>query len=173
MRNTHETRNDCGGAVCDGMRRLAIGNVWLFVIKAGIIIAAAVALLFPGGCAAGRGPAGEVIVGWDVARLPETAGESLNAAAGFLPAPWNYLATGVLGALGIGGVGAAARSSGRHVGWDEREKSERDALALRALAAMHPQQAAGVLGVAVHGGGVGGGGGGHGVVQPAPTGSAA
>lgn len=67
--------------------------------------AAALALA---GCAAGRGPGGEVIIGCSVARLVETPGEALSAAATYLPPPWNFLATGA-GALLLGGAGAAAK----------------------------------------------------------------
>lgn len=79
-------------------------------ILAGIVLVALagvlVGMLVSPGCAAGRGPSGEVIVGFDVAKLPETASESLNAAADFLPPPFNYLAGGIA-TLVLGGGGAA------------------------------------------------------------------
>ena len=86
---------------------------------------AAALLLFVSGCAAGRGPNGEIITGIEVGRLPEQAGEFLGSAASLLPPPWNYAAGGVLALLGIGGPAAAARASAKASG-AERVKSEAD-----------------------------------------------
>lgn len=73
----------------------------------GVACLAAAAL---GGCAAGRGPGGEVIVGLDVAKLPETTGQLLTAASGFLPPPFNLIATAGAGLLVAGGSAMAARA---------------------------------------------------------------
>jgi len=85
------------------------------ILAVGLIgLACVVLALTFGGCAAGRGPAGEIIIGWDVAKLPETAGELANAAAGFLPPPWNLIAGA--GALAL--TGYAAKKKGEDRGWD-------------------------------------------------------
>lgn len=85
----------------------------VFILALSLALTALYAVFAPG-CAAGRGPAGEVIVGWDVAQLPETVGELGQAAAGFLPPPWNYLAGA--GALAL--TGYAAKKRGEDRGWD-------------------------------------------------------
>lgn len=76
-----------------------------------------------GACAAGRGPGGEVIVGLDVAKLPETALEAAHAASGLLPAPWGDLLGYGVTIMGTAGVGAAAvaraRKRGEDVGWEQ------------------------------------------------------
>lgn len=69
-------------------------------------------LLALAGCAAGHGPNGEVIVGWDVATLPETAKEALGAAGQLLPPPWNFVATGLLGLAGTAAATYGAKKSG-------------------------------------------------------------
>ena len=84
------------------------------------------------GCAAGRGPAGEIVVGWDVASLPETAEQSFAALANlWLPG------LGTAGAALAGAVGLAVRNgakrrsaeiraaelAGQNAGWDERERA--------------------------------------------------
>lgn len=69
-------------------------------------------LLALAGCAAGHGPHGEVILGVDLASLPENASEALGAAAQFLPPPWGLVATGVLGLLGTAATTYAAKKSG-------------------------------------------------------------
>lgn len=73
-----------------------------------LVIGSVASVFVIAGCAAGRGPGGEIIVGCSVARLVETPGEALSAATGVLPPPWNFLATGA-GALLLGGTGAAAK----------------------------------------------------------------
>ena len=85
------------------------------------------------GCAAGRGPAGEVIVGIDIAKLPETAGELANAAAGFLPPPWGTLVQLGAGLLfGGGSVAVAAQRSRRRedAAWDEAERRTYERVAI-------------------------------------------
>lgn len=76
-----------------------------------------------GACAAGRGPGGEVIVGFDVAKLPETALEAAHAASGLLPSPWGDLLGYGVTIMGTAGVGAAAvaraRKKGEDVGWEQ------------------------------------------------------
>lgn len=75
-----------------------------------LVLFSAAVLSCSAGCAAGRGPGGEVIVGWDVAKLPETAGELVSAGASFLPPPFNYLVGGI-GTLLVGGGAAGGISS--------------------------------------------------------------
>lgn len=91
--------------------------------KATTIILIAGAALSLGACAAGRGPGGEVIVGLDVAKLPETALEAAHAASGLLPAPWGDLLGYGVTIMGTAGVGAAAvaraRKRGEDVGWEQ------------------------------------------------------
>lgn len=76
-----------------------------------------------GACAAGRGAGGEVIVGFDVAKLPETALEAAHAASGLLPSPWGDLLGYGVTIAGTAGVGAAAvaraRKRGEDVGWEQ------------------------------------------------------
>lgn len=71
------------------------------------------ACLMLAGCAVGRRESdGAIILGFDVAKLPETPQQFLGAASGFLPEPWGSLAVGA-GTLIFGGgaVGAMARRS--------------------------------------------------------------
>lgn len=80
------------------------------------------------GCAAGRGPAGEVVVGFDVAKLPETTGQLVNAASAFLPPPFNYIASGVGALVLAGGAGAASRARYKRdtdKAWDESQQAAR------------------------------------------------
>lgn len=94
------------------------------------------------GCAAGRGPAGEVVVGLDVAKLPETATELAATAAGLIPGPWGKLIeTGVLAV----GAGALAHQRARHVGWDEAEQARRQRERDKLLALSNPAVAASVI----------------------------
>ncbi len=106
-----------------------IGGVLLAGVVLVALVGVLVGVLLSGGCAAGRGPGGEVIVGFDVAKLPETASESLNAAADFLPPPFNYLAGGIA-TLVLGGGGAAiarrrAEQAKREAdaAWDESNRN--------------------------------------------------
>lgn len=74
---------------------------WLF----GLIIMFIVICLLLSGCAAGRGDAGEVVVGFEVGRMVETTNQGLHVAAGFLPPPWNGIAEALLPiATGVGGM---------------------------------------------------------------------
>lgn len=97
------------------------------------------------GCAVGRGPAGEVVLGWDAGQLTDTANAAgaqvATAAAEWLGVPLE-LALGIGAVVGTGGVGGvlvtirkileanrraaearaeAARLEGEKVGWDLRE----------------------------------------------------
>lgn len=84
------------------------------------------------GCAAGRGPAGEVVVGWDVARLPETAEQSIAALANLWLPGLGTAGAALAGAIGIAVRNGAKRRSaeiraaelaGANAGWDERERA--------------------------------------------------
>lgn len=94
----------------------------ILIILCVIIIAALLVLLT--GCAAGRGPAGEIIIGMDVARLPENTTELANAAAGFLPPPWSAIATTAIGLFGAGAAAYGAKKRGEERGWDQREQHQ-------------------------------------------------
>lgn len=97
----------------------ALWPLWL-----GIVALALVAILGPG-CATGRTPDGRPIAGFPLGEpMPEGLGEAAQAAAGFLPPPFNWIAGGVVTALGIGGPVAAAHYRARHTGWDEREADQ-------------------------------------------------
>lgn len=102
-----------------------------FVAFVAIVIGA----LTLSGCAAGRGPNGEVVIGLDVATLPETGnqliGMGLQAATGIPGLGWI-----VSGALGTVGAGAAAvmkyrgdavaerrAKQAEDRGWEERERA--------------------------------------------------
>lgn len=103
--------------------------------------------LFLSGCAAGRGPGGEVVVGFDVAKLPESATQLAATAAGFLPEPWGSIASGVVLSIGAGAAGLLkGRRDGERAGWDEAaaERREREARAL--LAAADPKLATAIVG---------------------------
>ncbi len=76
------------------------------------------------GCAAGKSATGGVVVGFDVASLPETAGEAIGAASEFLPEPWRSLALGSVTLLGGGGLLGYAKKKGQDEGWEEREKHQ-------------------------------------------------
>lgn len=89
-------------------------------------------LLSLAGCAAGTGPGGEVVVGWDVARLPETAEQSAVAIADLLLPGLGTAGAGILGAIGLAvrngakrreAEREAARLAGANDGWDERERA--------------------------------------------------
>lgn len=90
-------------------------------------------LLCIAGCAAGRGPGGEVVVGFDVAKLPETTAQLASHAAGFLPEPFGTIASGLVLSVGSG-IAAHYRGvrAGERKGWDERDEAlrarERDKL---------------------------------------------
>ena len=85
-------------------------------------------LIVLGGCAAGKTATGGVVVGFDVARMPESAGEVANAAATFLPQPWRGLAETAIYVLGgggvVGAVGYAAKKKGEEVGWIDRDQHQ-------------------------------------------------
>lgn len=77
-----------------------------------------------GGCAAGKTATGGVVVGFDVAALPETAGEAISAASEFLPEPWRSIALGGVTLLGGGGLLGYAKKKGEAQGWEERESHQ-------------------------------------------------
>lgn len=84
-----------------------------------------IAIAALGGCAAGRADDGSIITGFKVGSLPESAGEFAQAAAGFLPPPWNLIA-GAGASLLLGGTAtatvAARRARAREdAAWDESE----------------------------------------------------
>lgn len=106
----------------------------------------AVCGLMLAGCAAGRGPGGEVIVGFDVAKLPEGATQLAANAASLLPEPWGTIASGVV--LSVGGVLAGnyrGRRVGERAGWDEAESARRAAERDALLAVSDPAVAARVV----------------------------
>lgn len=84
------------------------------------------------GCAAGRGPAGEVVVGFDVASLPETTNQALGALTDLiLPGGGAAVAT-IAGIVGVAVRNGAKRRQaereaaelrGANSGWDDREKA--------------------------------------------------
>ena len=109
------------------------------------------------GCAAGRDPAGNIIVGWDVASLPETAEQGIGVLANLIiPGGGAAVATlaGVVGVALRNGAKRrqaereAAELRGANAGWNERE-------AAAAIQAPLPRP---VVGVAA----------GAGVVDPVP-----
>lgn len=95
----------------------------------------AVCIMFLGvlyGCAAGRGPNGEVVVGWDVASLPETAEQSVGAVLDLILPGAGVAGAGIIGAVGVAvrngakrreAEREAARLAGANIGWDERERA--------------------------------------------------
>lgn len=99
------------------------------------LVLIAVCLMFLGvlyGCAAGRGPAGEIVVGWDVASLPETANESIAAIADLVVPGLGLAGAGIIAPIAIAIRNGAARRraevqaatlAGQNAGWDEREKA--------------------------------------------------
>ena len=111
------------------------------------VCSAAACLLFASGCAAGRGPGGEVVVGFDVAKLPEGATQLAASAAGLLPEPWGTIASGVVLSVGAGAAGLLkGKRDGERAGWDEAaaERRERENRAL--LAAADPAIAGAIVG---------------------------
>lgn len=128
-------------------RELSIITILSVVFFIGLVLSI-------GGCAVGRTPSGDFVVGGKIGSFPETAGELANTAAGFLPAPWNAIAGAAVGLLGIGGPAAAAhyraKNKGERTGWDEAEAQRAEEQRTRLLAMADPR----VASVAV-GGGVG------------------
>lgn len=100
-------------------------NQWRFNAMAALLLCTiAVAMVFMSGCAAGKTATGGVVVGFDVAALPETAGEMAGAAAEFLPEPWKSLTLAGVTLLGGGGLLGYAKKKGEAQGWDERESHQ-------------------------------------------------
>ena len=80
------------------MRRFDPFGKLLFVVSAGAL---AYALFLMLGCSAGRlEGSGDVVVGLRVGSIPETVGQFANAAASFLPPPFNGIVTGLVGIVG-------------------------------------------------------------------------
>lgn len=87
---------------------------WLVVVALALLLAGLV------GCAAGRAPGGGVVVGFDVASLPQNAGEVVASASRFLPEPWASLGVGVGSLLG----GGALYGVGRRAAHAERDRAD-------------------------------------------------
>lgn len=107
-----------------------------------LLLIAAVSLLLVG-CAVGRGPGGEIVVGVNIATLPETVSEIGGAVAGaiFGPQTGTIVATALASILGVGSVGVAttsgrAKEKARKLADQGREKAEKEAVALRMLVQM-------------------------------------
>ncbi len=100
-------------------------------------------LLVIGGCAAGRGDDGSIVVGFPVAKSIETANQALtagiNAAISGASGGWGSIA-GVLlpSLLGIGGAAFAAHAKGKETGWDQAVGTAAQAAAV-GLAPVKPQ----------------------------------
>jgi hypothetical protein len=73
------------------------------------------------GCAVGRTDTGDTVLGFNVDSAPETVTEAANAAASFLPEPWNELAKlgiGIVaGGLGVGNLASRTRRR-EDAAWD-------------------------------------------------------
>ena len=81
-----------------------------------VVTAAALMLWGLVGCAAGRAPGGGVVVGVDVASLPESAGDVVSGVSKWLPEPWASLGVGLGSLIGGGalyGVGKRAAHADR------------------------------------------------------------
>lgn len=77
----------------------------------GVVVGLATIVLCLSGCAAGRGDAGEIIVGLEVGRLVETFNHAAHFGISMLPEPWGTLAAGLLATLtGVGGGYLANKS---------------------------------------------------------------
>jgi hypothetical protein len=110
-------------------------TVMVMLIVGGLIMLAGVLMV---GCAAGKTNSGGIVLGVDVATLPETAGEAVGFIGKFLPPPFGEIAAGA-GALILGAGTAAVTARNRRKdadrNWDEatdrakREAEERQRLA--------------------------------------------
>jgi len=119
----------------------------------------AVCLCFLGlllGCAAGRGPAGEIVVGWDVAALPETANESIAAVADLIIPGLGLAGAGIIAPVAVAIRNSAKRRSaevqaatlaGKEAGWTEREQAAGVQQPLAPVAVAPSSVAGGVAGV--------------------------
>lgn len=94
---------------------------WAFTFGVIMLLVLVLALA---GCAAGKTATGGVVVGFDVAALPETAAEAAGAAAEFLPEPWKSITLAGVTLLGGGGLLGYAKKKGEAQGWDERESHQ-------------------------------------------------
>lgn len=85
-----------------------------------------------GGCAVGRGPTGEVVWGWKVGEMAETAEQALGAAVNTIAPGAGTLIATLLGSTGLAAAGTAwinrhvaktaaeaERLRGREEGWNQ------------------------------------------------------
>ena len=112
------------------------------------VLAVLVGAVLLTGCAIGKGPSGELVVGFDVGTAPETVSELGGAIAStFLGPQVGTLVAGVLATvLGVGGVGIAGsklsgREKSRKRADQSREKAEKENAALRAIIQMFQRDA--------------------------------
>ena len=111
------------------------------------VLAVIVGAVLLTGCAIGKGPSGELVIGIDVGAAPETMSELGGAIAGtFLGPQVGTLVAGVLATvLGVGGVGIAgsklsSREKSRRRADQSREKAEKEVVALTTLIKMLQSQ---------------------------------
>ncbi len=111
------------------------------------VLAVIVGAVLLTGCAIGKGPSGELVVGFDVGTAPETVSELGGAIAStFLGPQVGTLVAGVLATvLGVGGVGIAgsklsSREKSRRRADQSREKAEKEVVALTTLIKMLQSQ---------------------------------
>lgn len=102
------------GAVCSGL----LLALWVLLVLT--------ALGFATGCAVGQSLDGDgFVIGTKIDDANSVAKRGLETAAGFLPPPWNYLATGAVTVLFGGGAAVAGRKRAeasqreRDAAWDE------------------------------------------------------
>lgn len=123
------------------LRRLAlwISDLW-HSDWTGIAIAVAVVggvLWWLTGCAAGKGPGGEIVVGFDVGRVVESAPEAATMLAKMLPPPFGTIATGGIALLA--GWGAEKRARNReNQSWEESQREAERKAALERAALLTP-----------------------------------
>lgn len=92
------------------------------------------------GCAMGRGPMGEIVMGVDLGKLPESASEigGVLASAAFGPQVGTVVSSVLATVLGGGSVAVAGtkiagRERRRKEADQGREKAEKEAIALKAI----------------------------------------
>lgn len=112
-------------------------------MKRTLLTVAVVGTVLLAGCAVGKGPSGEIIMGVEVAVIPETVSEIGGALASTFLGPQaggivaSVLAT-ILGTTGIGIAGSkmASREKARKRADQTREKSDKEVAVLRAIVQM-------------------------------------